>query len=118
MIQPIDLQTDTVFAYRVDGQVTADILRPYITVLEEKLKQHNKMRVYVEYVAIEGISPKAIWDDLKFDVAHLTDFEKAAVVTDKDWVGVSAGLANLIPGLTVKFFKPAEQEQARQWVKS
>ena len=118
MIQPIDLQDERVFGYRVDGEVTVDDLKPLMDQLEDKTRKHAKMRVYVEYIQIDAISLRAVWEDLKFDIKHLTDFEKAAVVTDKNWVGVSAITANLIPGLEVKFFKFAEEQQARAWVRN
>lgn len=118
MIQQLDLHDNNVFAYRIDGEVTADELKPLTTILDEKTKQHDKLRIYAEYVGIDNISLKALWEDIKFDISHLTDFEKAAIVTDKEWIGISAGLANLIPGLDVKFFKFSEQEQAQQWIKN
>ncbi|QJW89918.1 STAS/SEC14 domain-containing protein [Spirosoma taeanense] len=117
MIQPIDLQADNVFAYRIEGEVRASEMRPLVNILETKLQQHKKMRLYAEYVGVEDVSLTAVWEDLKFNFSHLTDFEKAAIVTDRDWIGLSAGLVGLIPGLDVKFFTFAEQEQARQWVK-
>jgi len=118
MITPIDLQADNIVGYRIDGDFEAATLQPLIDKLTERLERHEKLRVYAEYIAVDDIEWRAIWKDLKFDLSHLTDFEKVAVVTDKEWLGLSAGMANIIPGLDVKFFKFAEQEQARQWVKS
>ncbi|QKZ11535.1 STAS/SEC14 domain-containing protein [Spirosoma sp. KUDC1026] len=118
MITPIDLQADNVIGCHIEGTVTAAELQSLYDQLTPRLEQHDKMRVYAEYIEIDGIEWEALWKDLKFDLAHLTDFEKAAVVTDKAWVGLSARLANIVPGLDVKFFKFSEQEQARQWVKN
>lgn len=118
MITPIDLQADNVVGYRIDGNFTAADIQPLIDKLNVRLERHEKLRVYAEYVEIDDIQWRAVWKDLKFDFSHLTDFSKVAVVTDKEWLGLSAGIANLVPGLDVKFFKFSEQEQARQWVKS
>lgn len=116
MIQPIDLQDDRVFAFRVNGKITTEELKPMADKLTERIRQYGKMRVYAEYVGVEGVTPRAVWEDLKFDFAHLTDFDKAALVTDKQWMNLSAGLVNLVPGLEVKLFSFDEQEQARQWI--
>ncbi len=116
MVEPIDLPNDRVVAYRFSGQLTADEIKSVADLLDKKTDHPEILRFYAEYTQTDGITPKAIWEDLKFDLSHLTDFDKVAFVMDSDVLGLSAQLANLIPGLNVKYFKPDEKEQARQWV--
>ncbi|QMW06927.1 SpoIIAA family protein [Spirosoma foliorum] len=60
--------------------------------------------------------PQAFWEDLKADATYLGAFEKAVVVTDKDWIGWLAKVGNLFPGLEIKVFPFSEREQALQWI--
>ncbi len=116
MVQPIDLHSDRIVAYQFSGKITADEIKSIADLLDKKTDRTEKMRFYAEYTTADGVTPKAIWEDLKFDLSHLTDFDKAAFVIDSDVLGLSAQVANLVPGLEVKYFKPDEQAQARQWV--
>ncbi|WP_338876747.1 STAS/SEC14 domain-containing protein [Spirosoma sp. SC4-14] len=118
MIKALDLNDDRILGYRIEGKITAAELKPLFARVEEKKREHKKMRVYAEYVRMNGLSLGAIWEDIKFDITHFTDFEKVAVVTDTDWVGITGKAAGLIPGLEVRLFSCSEQEQAHEWIKA
>lgn len=48
------------FAYRIEGKITTDELKPLATVLEQKIQQYGKIRAYAEYVSTDGITPGAV----------------------------------------------------------
>ena len=56
--------------------------------------------------------------DLKFDITHLGDFEKAAFVSDETWTKLSTFMASLVPGIDAKQFSTNEKEAAKQWIQS
>ena len=118
MIQPIDFQSDTIIGLRMTGTITEDDIKPWAARLDQKSDRPEKLRVYIEYEDVDEVTAKAALQDLKFDLTHLGDFEKAALVSNKTWTSLPALAANLIPNLEVKQFAPAEKEQARQWIKS
>ena len=118
MIAPIDFGIPGIVGFRVSGTVTTADIQPWASLLENKIQQEGKLRAYVEYESISGITWNAIVQDLKFDLKHLGDFEKAAIVSDKAWMNLSAKIAGFLPNLEVKTFSFAEKEQAQQWVKS
>ena len=117
MIQTIDLKDDRVLGYRIEGDISLADITPLIAQVKSKVA-HNptKLRAYAEYVSIGSISPQALWEDLKADAAYLSAFERAVVVTDKDWIGWVAKLGNLFPGLTIKVFPFSERNQAMDWI--
>lgn len=118
MIQPIDFQSDTIIGLRMMGKLTEDDIKPWAARLDQKSDKPEKLRVYIEYEDVDEVTAKAALQDLKFDVTHLGDFEKAALVSDKAWTNLPVLAATLIPNLDVKQFSTAEKEQARQWIKS
>ncbi|GAB3718426.1 hypothetical protein GCM10027592_61360 [Spirosoma flavus] len=117
MIQTIDLNNDRILGYRIDGDITLESITPLIAEVKSKVAHHpGKLRAYAEYISIGSISPGAFWEDLKADAQFLNNFEKAAVVTDKDWVGLLDKVGNLFPGLTIKVFPFSERDLALQWI--
>lgn len=118
MIQPIDLQDDTIVGLHVTGTITAADIQPWATLLDQKSKQASKLRAYIEYENVDTVTLRAAAQDIQFDITHLGDFEKVALVSDQSWTNLPAFIANVVPGLMAKQFSPAEKEQARQWIKS
>ncbi|RAJ97842.1 SpoIIAA-like protein [Larkinella arboricola] len=118
MIAPIDFGIPRVVGFRVNGPITTADIQPWASLLENKIQQEGKLRVYVEYETISGITWNALVQDLKFDLKHLGDFEKAAIVSDRTWLNLAAKVAGFLPNLEVKTFSFTEKEQAKQWIMS
>jgi len=118
MIQRIDFPSDLIIGMHVTGDVTEADIQPWAAMLDQKTDQPRKLRVYIEYENVNMVTLRAAIADLKFDLSHLNDFEKAALVSDKSWTNLPAAVANFLPSLEAKQFTTAEKEQARQWIQS
>lgn len=87
-----------------------------IPTLNAAFKQHKKLDAYCEVVSFSGMSPGAMWDDLKVGMEYLTHWERVAIVTDIDWISHTTKLfAFLWPG-DVRVFSLSDAEQARTWI--
>ncbi|MDY7023374.1 MAG: STAS/SEC14 domain-containing protein [Cyanobacteriota bacterium] len=119
MLELIPTESDRVIGLHLKGKIETTDLERVIQQIEDKLKLHQKLRIYAEIESIEGMSPEALWKDLKFSVKHFRDFEKEAVVSDKKWVEKWTAFSNkLLSSVEVKHFSFDEKEQALEWVKS
>ncbi len=118
MITPIDFQNDNIVGFRMTGKITQDDIKPWADKLDRKGDQLGKLRVYVEADDMDAVTAKAALADMKFDVTHLGDFDKAAFVSDDTWTKISTFLADLVPSINAKQFSLDEKEAARQWIKS
>ncbi|QJW91203.1 STAS/SEC14 domain-containing protein [Spirosoma taeanense] len=116
MIQLIDFSSNRILGFRLSATITEDDIRPWAALLDQKSNQHDKLRAYIEFDDVGTVTLKAAFADLKFDLTHLGDFEKAALVADQSWTSVPTSLGNLVPGLEARQFSSAEKEQARQWI--
>ncbi|MDZ7617518.1 MAG: STAS/SEC14 domain-containing protein [Patescibacteria group bacterium] len=54
----------------------------FVPKLESLIHQHGSLRCYCEIGNYQGVSLRAIWDELKFDVTHCNQIERCAVVGD------------------------------------
>jgi SpoIIAA-like len=109
---------NNVVAASAHGVVTKrdyqDILVPRV---ELALKRHPKIRCYYELgPEFSRMETGAMWEDLKIGVAHLSRWERVAVVTDVDWIRHAVNVFRfLMPG-EVRVFATSEAAAAREWI--
>lgn len=119
MIELLAAGTDNVVGYRIRGKIDADDFDRIAAFIEQQLKTHDKLRVFAEIDSIEGMSLEAFLKDLKFSFKNYNRFEKAAVITNKDWLRKIVEIEDkLFPGIEMKFFPIAEKEEAMEWIAS
>ena len=83
--------------------------------LEKLIKERGKLKLLFDMSGV-NVDPGALWRDLKFDVQHLTDFEKVAIVGDAHWQEAVTKAGNPFTSAEVKFFGAAEKDVAVSWV--
>lgn len=98
----------------VTRQDYQDVLEPRV---ELALKQHAKVRCYYELGAqFIRMEPGAMWEDFKIGTAHLTRWERVAVVTDVEWIRQAVNIFRfLMPG-EVRVFPTAAVATAHEWI--
>ncbi|MGK7919698.1 MAG: STAS/SEC14 domain-containing protein [Trichodesmium sp.] len=120
MMEIIPLENQKIIGLSINGKIEISDIEKVKTLVEERLKSQSKLRVYVEVKSFQGISVEALWEDLKFALPHLKDFEKKAVVCDKSWVNKLTTASNKIFGnithIEIKCFSWSEKEEALEWI--
>ena len=118
MIDIIPTNTDNVIGCKIVGKIDTEDIEKLANYIEDKLLKSKKLRIYVEVAKLEGISLEALFKDLKLGIKHFSDFDKKAVVTDKEWMKKVAALADKIfPNIEVRCFSFEEREKALEWAR-
>ena len=120
MLERITDLPDAVLGFKASGELTGDDYRSVLVpAVEAALGKHDKLRLlYVLGDEVTGFSAGAAWQDTKVGMAHVTKWEKVAVVSDKEWLRHSVSIFGyLIPG-EIKAYSTAEQADARAWIVS
>lgn len=118
MLQLLEESKGDLVAIRISGHVDKNDYAVMLPVLEEKIKQYNKINVYAELQDVETYTLEALWKDIKFDIRHAADFKKAAIVGEQKWLDMLTTLASPFTSAQVKYFDFKERELAMEWVKS
>ncbi|GGG19083.1 hypothetical protein GCM10011323_24030 [Pontibacter amylolyticus] len=117
MLQLLEESREEMVAFRLAGSVDRHDYDVMLPILEEKIKQYGKIRVYAELQEAEEISLQALWEDLKFDFRHASDFKKVALVGNRKWLDWFTVMANPFTTAKVKYFEPTDREKALEWVR-
>ena len=122
MIERLTDLPDGVVGFRFSGAVSGDeyseVLSP---ALQELVRGEGKVRLLVVIDAdFDRFEAGAIWEDLKFGLAsglaHLSKWERTALVSDADWARHAVGLLGwMMPG-ELRVFPLAEQADAVVWL--
>ncbi len=118
MIERLDGFPDDVLAFVCKGHVTkADYDSVLVPAVDKALTGPGKISLYYEIAAdFTGFDPGAMWADTKVGLAHLTRWQKIAVVTDVDWIGHMVSMFGFMMPADVKVFARADAGKARDWI--
>ncbi|MDA1267025.1 MAG: STAS/SEC14 domain-containing protein [Planctomycetota bacterium] len=116
MLQFEDHADQGYVAFTIDGVVPREDLEEALTLFEPLLEQHRRLGVLEHIVSFRGISPLALWRDLRFAARHLMHVGPVAVVSDRRYVRVWSKMAAPFWKAEVRFFPREELEEARAWL--
>lgn len=116
MLQILDFTQDNVLATRAVGTVTDEDYEKIEPVIQEIVNDGKKIRWYYELQNDESWEPGAIWEDLKVDLKHSSDYEKVAVVGEKGWQEAITKAYSPFTKAEVKYFSLDDKEQAKDWI--
>lgn len=117
MVNILEFESKKVVAVGIKGKITTEDIDKIADFIEEKLKDFEKLSIYVEVESFEGISIDAFFKDLKFGIKNFNKFDKKAVVTDKSWMKKVAAFSDrLFTNIEIKCFSFDQKEDAVKWV--
>lgn len=118
MLEIMDRSHGKVLGLRVAGTVSQAEYVPVREAMEEQIAQHGRIRVLVHLESLGAIEPMALWEDLKFGLKHMRDFERMAAVGDQPWLEPFVKVfGSVVPGPGgARTFRPGEVEAAWAWL--
>ncbi|MBD1398361.1 STAS/SEC14 domain-containing protein [Pontibacter sp. JH31] len=118
MLQLLEESKEDLVALRLTGSIDKYDYQVMLPILEEKIKQYGKVRVYAELQEVEDLSLRALWEDLKFDFRHAADFNRVAIVGNRKWLDWLTVMASPFTTAKVKYFEHIDRDKALHWIKA
>jgi len=117
MLERIETSSNDVLAFRAVGKITdEDYKSALIPAVEDQISTQGKARfVYVLGPEFTGFGGKAMLDDALFGVTHWRDFERIAVVTDRDWIANTLRIFMPLMPARTKLFHTDKLKDALAW---
>jgi hypothetical protein len=109
---------DGVIALRVSGKLVHADYEGLVPRLERAIEEHGAIRCLIDMTELDGIEPRAVWDELSFDLKHATEVSRCAVVGDRAWKRWATVAARpIFRKAEVRYFEREDLEQAAEWVR-
>ena len=120
MIEMLDVRITNVVAYRVGGKVTEEEMNSVLSIFKEKIQAGEKLSIYQEITSVGGAEFDAIIEKLKFFREFgLSNFNRIAVVTHKEWMHKMIDLeGKLFKKFDMKGFSIDDKDKALEFLKS
>jgi hypothetical protein len=107
---------DDLIAVRVTGKARQEDNNKILPLLEQAINQYGKIRMFVEIENLEGVEWKSILSGLRFDIKHINDFRKVAVVGDTEWEKWITNFAKPLTSADIRYFDSLHREEAMMWI--
>lgn len=119
MLEFIDT-TDDALAVKVSHRITGTELDAILGRLEALFARHQKVHVFVETSAIDGIELSGLGNYTRRAlplIGMLSRFGRVAVVADQAWIRAATRLESaLLPFISYRTFTPDRRSEALAWV--
>ena len=102
----------------VSGKLTKEAYEQFVPQTEAAIKKFGKIRVLLVTLGFHGWDAGALWEDFKFDLKHFNDIERLAIAGESKWQQGMAIFCRPFTGAEIRYFKHAELEQARGWIRA
>lgn len=100
---------------QTEKTATQEDLAAFKEAVENKLLQEEPLSILFIFKNIEGITPKALIEDMK-SFPYIKKIHKGAIVADDTFTKVDETISKFIPGVQVKHFELEEINDAKKWL--
>jgi hypothetical protein len=116
MIKKLDNLPDGVIGFEVAGKIQAEDYRDIVLPALEVAAQTGEVRFLIVIPEFHGMTPAALWQDLKVGVEHFRAWKRIALVTDIEWMHHMTTIFGWMTPGEVKTFSAADRDAAIAWV--
>jgi hypothetical protein len=116
MIETIETGSAKVVGWKLHGTLHDEDYQRFLPQVESILTSQGKVRLFVQFEDFHGWDVHAAWDDMKFGIRHYSDFERIAMVGEREWEKWMAALCKPFTGAKVRYFDCSQIEEAWLWL--
>lgn len=101
----------------VIGTLTKSDYERFVPEFEQRACHHGSLRVLFDLTGFHGWEPGALWEEVKFDMKHVADIQRLAIVGDEQWQHGMTTFFKPFTKAAVHYFDSGSVfAEARQWL--
>ena len=101
---------------RASGKLTKEFYETLTPAVNKQIEEFGKLRILFVMHDFHGWTAGAMWEDIKFDLAHWKDIERLAIVGETKWEQGMAVFCKPFTMAKIKYFDHEQLDAARQWL--
>ena len=113
MIRILD-DTRNLLTVEASGRLSEQDYEILVPRLEAEIRRRGRLRLLILLRDFEGWTPKALLEDLRFDVRHHDDFDQVAIVGERKLEELATRLSAPFFSGSMRFFE--DESEARGWL--
>jgi hypothetical protein len=116
MLYVIDVTHKNLICIKIDGVLKKSDYDILVPIVDQIVKEHGKIRMFIFVDNIDGIKPEALKKDIAAYFKHYNSFEKIAVVGCSKWEKLWTKISSPFVSGSVKYFPNHKTVEAQQWI--
>lgn len=116
-IEIADSTEDNFIEAKITGKLTEKDYEIVIPELERRIEEYGNLRLLIILENFQGWTAGALWEDIKFDFKHFHDFDKIALVGDRNWEKTATLFLKPFTGAELSYFTMEDLDEARNWAR-
>jgi hypothetical protein len=113
----LEFPDTNLFAVAFTGSLTEDDYEVLDSALRSHLAQHTTSRALFVMKDVDAWTPSDKWEPLSFDIRHLRDLDKVAIVGDNLWAPWLDKVEILFPMSDLRTYAANDKEEAVEWLR-
>jgi hypothetical protein len=110
---------EDVLAVKISGTITGQDVESIMDRTDAIMAKHDKIHIFVETRAIEGLQISAIPHHMSRALpllGKLDRFGRVAVVADQAWMRAATRFESaMLPNISYRVYEPEDREEALRW---
>lgn len=116
MFKILNLTDKNLIAIKVDGKVRQEDYQMITPLINGRVKEYGKIRMYIEIENINGVEAAALKEDFKTYIKHFNHMEKIAVIGKTKWEKLWSKVASPFVSGELKYYSHEEITDAVKWI--
>lgn len=116
MIQILETKEENLIAAKMSGKITQEDVEKIHPLIHNIIEKGHKIDFYFELEDFDGYELEGLWEDVKVDAAHWSDYGNMAFVGDEKWQEWAAKATDFFTDSEVRFFDLQDREKAKEWI--
>ena len=100
------------------GKLSRDDLASFSAEFERATREQKNLPLLIDARTLKGYELGALWDDIKFDLAHRDDFGAMAVVGDERWKEWGTKFSKPFFKAKLRHFTSNQITEAEAWLRT
>lgn len=117
MIYVMESQTDSTIEIEMNGKMTKANFEKLAPAIKSKIDKYNKVNAIITVNQARGMTIGGFIEELKLGLKFLRDFEKIAIIGNREMLQKIVEAEAKILKLNMKYFDENNVEKARQWLR-
>jgi stage II sporulation SpoAA-like protein len=118
VINKLDDLPRGVIGFEVVGKLQAEDYRDVVLPALEQAARAGEVRFVILMPEFHGMTPGALWQDLKVGIEHFRAWKRIALITDIEWMHHLTSIFGWMTPGEVKVFSLQDRDQAIAWAAS
>ncbi|MBM7693926.1 hypothetical protein JOC77_003370 [Peribacillus deserti] len=117
MLSILPSRYDDTIAVEFSGKAIKEDAEKLEQNVQQRFNDHTHFNILAVMQDLDGSTFQGMVHGLKFDAKRWSQFNKFAVISEKNWLKNAAQLGNILPGIKSKHFTKDQVEEAWDWIK-